>query len=216
MEPRDPVVPPEAARVRRHPERECLDRAAIERILDEALICHVGIVDDGAPVVIPMLCARDGADLLLHGSPRSRLLQRLAGGAAACAAVTLLDGIVLARSAMHHSLNYRSVVAFGRGRAVIDPAEKRAALDRIMEHVAPGRLAEVRAPSAAELEATLVVRLAVDQVSAKVRTGPPVDAPADLALPCFGGVVPLALAAGPPIPDSHTPPEAAAAYSWRR
>lgn len=189
----------ERAELRRHPERAVAEREGIDAILDEALVGHVGVVVDGAPVVIPMLFARDGDAVYLHGSAASRLMRVLATGTEACLTVTLLDGLVLARSAFSHSMNYRSVVAFGRTEKVTDPAELTRALDALVERVAPGRSSVARPPTDQERRATLVVRLPLTEVSAKARSGPPADAEADLALDVWAGVVPLRLERGEPV-----------------
>jgi uncharacterized protein len=203
--------------VRRRPERGEYGRAAVEAILDEGLVAHVGVVVDGQPFVLPMVYARVGGDLYLHGSAASRLLRTLGAGAPVCVTVTLLDGIVLARSAFHHSMNYRSVVILGRAVAVTDTAERERALAAMVDHAVPGRSEEVRAPDRRELAATLVVRVALDEVSAKVRRGPPIDDPADLEIPVWAGVLPLRLVAGDPSPDGPSdrplPPALAA---WRQ
>jgi len=191
----------DTTRVRRHPERGRYDRAAIDAILDEGLVCHVGIVEDGRPLVIPMGYGRDGDRLILHGAPDSRLMRALASGTPACVTVTHLDGLVLARSTMHHSMNFRSVVVMGRAVEITHPGEKRAALDAIVEHLVPGRTGEVRASTDKEVAATRVVALPIDAASAKVREGPPKDAPEDLALPVWAGVVPLEMVARRAIPD---------------
>jgi hypothetical protein len=202
-------APSARTRLRRHPERA--RHAAHERaaILDEALVAHVGFVVDGQPFVIPTLHARQGDTLYLHGSAASRMAKHLAEGLPVCVTVSLIDGLVLARSAYHHSINYRSVVVLGRARAVLDPEEKRAALRALVEQVAPGRAAEVRAPNEQELRATLVLALPLDETSVKVRSGPPVDAEEDYALPIWAGVVPLALQAGTPQPDPRLAPDMA-------
>lgn len=187
--------------LRRLPNRGSYDRALIDSILDEALVCHVGLCDEGQPYVLPMNYARMGDAIYLHGSVASRLLQALRGGAPACATVTLLDGLVLARSAFHHSMNYRSVVILGVAREVAAADEKRAALTAIVEHVLPGRSAAVRAPSAAELASTLVLSLPLTEASAKVRTGPPIDSEEDQRIPCWAGELPLRITAGDPRPD---------------
>jgi nitroimidazol reductase NimA-like FMN-containing flavoprotein (pyridoxamine 5'-phosphate oxidase superfamily) len=214
-----PTPPSERATVKRLPRRAAYDRATIDAILDEGLICHVGIVVDGAPVVVPMIHVRVGDTVYLHGSPASRTLQAIADGAEACLTVTLLDGLVLARSAFHHSMNYRSAVLFGKGRAVEDPAEKTTALHALSEHVVAGRWADVRAPNQRELRQTLVVALPIREVSAKVRTGPPLDDEEDYALPMWAGVVPLQLTAGAPVADAQLKPGVAApeyALRYRR
>lgn len=195
--------------VRRHPERGAADRAVIDAILDEAMVCHVGIVaDDGRPVVIPMLHARDGDVLLLHGSPASRLIRTLKAGADVCVTVTLVDGIVLARSIFNHSLNYRSVVMFGTAEEVTDPVAKEAAFRAFTERLLPGRWDEARPPDERETRATAIVAIPIDRATAKVRTGPPEDDEADLRLDVWAGVVPYRPAAGAPQPDpdcAHLP-----------
>jgi nitroimidazol reductase NimA-like FMN-containing flavoprotein (pyridoxamine 5'-phosphate oxidase superfamily) len=203
--------------VRRHPERGAYDRATIDAVLDEAIISHVGFAVDGQPFVIPMIHARLGDVVYLPGSPASRLLRRLAEPVEVCVTATLLDGIVLARSVYNHSLNYRSAVVFGRARAVEDPAEKLAALEAITEHVARGRWADARRPSDKEFAGTRVLAVAIDEASAKIRTGPPGDFDDDLALPIWAGVVPLRLVAGEPetaerVPDGVGVPQYARAY----
>jgi nitroimidazol reductase NimA-like FMN-containing flavoprotein (pyridoxamine 5'-phosphate oxidase superfamily) len=189
----------------RHPERGRDEQAAIDAIIDEALICHVGFVVDGYPAVIPTIHARSGSTLYLHGSPASRMLQA-APDAEVCVTITLLDGIVMARSAFNHSMNYRSVVVYGRPRLVTDPAEKMAAFEALTEHVAEGRWADARHPTPSESTATTVLALAIDEVSAKVRSGPVIDEKADLALGVWAGIVPMRMEAGEPQPDSLMPP----------
>jgi uncharacterized protein len=192
----------ERVRVRRKRERGSYDRAVIDAILDEALIAHLGIAEhDGQPIVVPMLHARCGGVVYCHGSPASRTLRALAKGTPACLTVSLLDGIVLARAAMHHSLNYRSAMLIGQASVVEDPQEKLAALRVIVEHVAPGRWREVRAPTAKELRATAVVAMPIEQASAKLRSGPPLDEDDDLSLPVWAGVIPLSPQTGAPEPD---------------
>jgi uncharacterized protein len=188
--------------VRQHPERASYDAATIGAILAEGILCHVAFVDDGAPVCIPMAYAPFEGGLVLHGAAEGRMIERLSTGDPVSLCVTLLDGLVLARSALFHSMNYRSVVVFGRGVAVTDPARKRAMLDALVEHVVPGRLASVRAPTAAELAATGVVWVPLDAASAKIRTGPPRDPPADRERPVWAGTIPLRLTPGLPEPDS--------------
>jgi nitroimidazol reductase NimA-like FMN-containing flavoprotein (pyridoxamine 5'-phosphate oxidase superfamily) len=197
------TAPSTRTTVKRLPERAAYDREAVHAILDEALLCHVGLATEQGPVVIPMLHARDGDRLLLHGSPASRLL-RGARGADVCATVTLLDGLVLARSNFHHSVNYRSVVVMGRAEAIADLDERRAALDVLVEHVVPGRTAEARGPDEKELRGTLVLALPLDEASAKVRTGPPKDEDEDMDLPVWAGVIPLTTVYGSPVPDDET------------
>jgi uncharacterized protein len=187
--------------VRRRAGRASYKRSTIDAILDEGMVGHVGVVADGQPFVIPVLYARDGEQVYLHGSPLSRLLSTLAQGVPMCLTVTLLDGLVLARSAFHHSMNYRSVVILGDGRPVRDPEEKLEALRAIVDHIVPGRSEDARGPSRKELKATEVIALTIDEASAKIRTGPPVDAGDDLALPVWAGELPLSLEVGEPVPD---------------
>ena len=188
-------------RLRRLPQRGSYDREVVYRILDEGLVCHVGFVAGGEPFVIPTGYARAGDTLYIHGSAASRMLRTLAEGARVCVTVTLLDGLVLARSAFHHSMNYRSVVVLGTASVVEGAAEKLEALRAFTEHVIPGRWAEVRAPDEAELRKTLVLRLPLAEASAKVRTGPPVDDEPDYRLPVWAGEIPMRLTAGAPAPD---------------
>jgi len=195
----------ERTRVRRHPERGVYDREPIDAILDEALICHAGFVVDGQPFVIPTIHARSGDVLYLHGSPGSRMLRTLRDGVDVCVTVTLLDGIVLARSVYNHSMNYRSVVVLGRAREVVDADEKLAALETIVEHMVPGRWSDARRPTPGELDGTTVLALALDEASAKVRTGPPSDFDDDLDLPVWAGVIPLRLLAGAAEGDNGLP-----------
>jgi uncharacterized protein len=211
--------PSRRATVRRLPDRSRYDRATIDAILDEGLVCQVGFVDDGQPFVMPSVYARLGDSVVLHGSAASRMMRVLAEGAPACLTVTLLDGLVLARSAFHHSVNYRSVVVLGRATEVLDPEAKRRALDAIVEHVVPGRAAEVRPPSERELRATRVVTLPLDEASAKLRGGPPKDDEDDLSLPCWAGELPLRLSALEPVADPLLPPgiqPTATVSAWRR
>lgn len=191
--------------LRRHPERARDDLALIESILDEALICHVGFVVDGYPAVIPTLHARIGSTLYLHGSPASRMLQAVPGQEV-CVAVTLMDGIVMARSAFNHSMNYRSVVVYGQPRAVTELDEKTSAFRALTEHVAAGRWEHARHPTPSEIAATTVLAVSLDEASAKVRTGPPIDEEGDLGLPVWAGVVPLRTEAGEPLPDPKLDP----------
>ena len=191
----------ERTRVRRLSDRGRYDAVTIHAILDEALICHVGFVVEGSPVVIPTIHWRDGDTLYFHGSAASRMLRSLRNGVDACVTVTLLDGLVLARSAFHHSMNYRSVVVFGKAREVTDEEEKIRALDSLVEHVVRGRSKEVRPPNAKELRQTLVLALPLEEASAKIRTGGPVDDEEDYALPVWAGVLPLALTPAEPVAD---------------
>jgi nitroimidazol reductase NimA-like FMN-containing flavoprotein (pyridoxamine 5'-phosphate oxidase superfamily) len=187
--------------VKRKPQRAAYDRATIDKILDEGLICHVGFAVNGQVFVLPLIHVRVGDNVYLHGSPASRTLQALAHGAEACLTVTLIDGLVLARSAMHHSMNYRSVVLFGRASVVDDPVEKCTVLEALTEHLIPGRWADVRGPTQRELQQTLVLSVPIKEASAKVRIGPPLDDEEDYELPVWAGIVPLRLAASSPIAD---------------
>lgn len=197
-----PQAPSPRTRVRRHPERGRYERRDVDAILDAALVCHMGFVQDGQPFVIPTLHARVGDELYLHGSSASRALRTLGEGLPVCVTATLVDGIVLARSVFDHSVNYRSVVVLGRAAAVVDPAEKAAALEAFTERLVAGRWAEARPPSAHELKATGVLCLPLDEASAKVRSGGPggADGP-DGDLDVWAGVVPLSVVAGEPVPD---------------
>ena len=188
-------------KLRRLPKRGAHDRPTIDAILDEALISHVGFVHDGKPAVIPTLHARVGDEVLIHGSAASRMLRALASGIDACLTATLIDGLVLARSAFHHSINYRSVVLYGTARLVEEPDERERALEAFTERLVPGRWAEVRRPTRKELKATTVLRLPIEEGSAKVRSGPPIDDEPDYALDVWAGVVPLTLTRGVPVPD---------------
>jgi nitroimidazol reductase NimA-like FMN-containing flavoprotein (pyridoxamine 5'-phosphate oxidase superfamily) len=192
-------------RVKRHPERGVYEREAIAAILGEALFCHVGFVVDGQPFVIPTIHARAGDVLYLHGSTASRMLRTLAEGVDVCVTATLLDGLVLARSVYNHSMNYRSAVVLGRAHAITDADEKLAALETIVEHVVPGRWQDARLPNEKELAATSVLALALDEASAKVRSGPPKDFDDDVELPIWAGVVPLSLVAGVAETDAQVP-----------
>jgi nitroimidazol reductase NimA-like FMN-containing flavoprotein (pyridoxamine 5'-phosphate oxidase superfamily) len=191
----------ERTTLKRLPARGVYDRELVYRILDEGVICHVGFAVEGRPYVIPTGYARVRDQLYIHGSQASRMLRTLQRGIEACVTVTLLDGLVLARSAFHHSMNYRSVVVFGQSFLVDDAAEKLAALRAFSEQVVPGRWDDARKPTEQELKATTVLSLPLEEVSAKVRTGPPLDDEEDYELPVWAGVIPLALVARPPIPD---------------
>ena len=192
--------------VRRVPARGIYDRGTIDAILDEGLIAHLGFVHDGQPFVIPTLHARIGELVYVHGSAASRAIRTVSIDAA-CLTVTLLDGIVLARSVFHHSVNYRSVVVLGTARPVEGPEERLAALEAFAERLIPGRWGEVRPPNPQELKATRVLAMTLDESSAKVRTGPPEDDPEDYDVPVWAGVIPLHTSAGTPIADPRTPPE---------
>jgi nitroimidazol reductase NimA-like FMN-containing flavoprotein (pyridoxamine 5'-phosphate oxidase superfamily) len=203
-EPTTAPPPSDRVRLRRKRERGSYDREVIDAILDEALIAHLGIVDEqGQPFVLPTLHARSGDVVYCHGSVASRTLRTLAAGAPACLTVSLIDGLVLARSAMHHSANYRSAMLIGRARVVEDPEEKRAALRAVVEHIVPGRWDDVRAPRENELSATAVLALPIDEASAKIRSGGPVDDEEDYALAAWAGVIPLTNQAHTPEPDSR-------------
>jgi uncharacterized protein len=187
--------------LKRLPERGSYERTVIDAILDEALTCHLGFTgDDGQPFVVPTICGRDGDTVYVHGSVASRMLRTLGKGASACLTVTLLDGIVVARSGFHSSMNYRSVMLLGRPRLVDGPTEKARALDVIVDHVLPGRTAELRRPTEVELRQTVVLALPIEEGSAKVRTGGPEDDAADLDGDTWAGVLPLGLDVATPVP----------------
>lgn len=196
-------APTERTTLKRLPKRAEYDRDRVYAILDEAFICHVGFVSEGHPVVIPTGYGRIGDVLYLHGSAASRMLRTLGKGVEVCVTVTLVDGLVLARSAFHHSFNYRSVVVFGNARVVTEVDEKMAALRAFTEQVVPGRWDEAREPNESEVKATLVLALPLEEVSAKVRTGPPIDDDEDYTLPVWAGVLPLRLVPGEPIKDEQ-------------
>jgi nitroimidazol reductase NimA-like FMN-containing flavoprotein (pyridoxamine 5'-phosphate oxidase superfamily) len=202
----DTFTPTGRTTVRRLPQRGVYDKAQVYAILDEGFICHVGFAIDGQPYVIPTGYARRGDEILLHGSAASRMLHALGEGLDVCVTVTLVDGFVLSRSAFHHSINYRSVVILGRARVLADPAEKATALRCITNHIVPGRWDEVRPPSDQELKATMVLAMPIEEVSAKVRQGPPVEDEDDAARPTWAGVVPLRGQLGEPIPMDDLPP----------
>jgi nitroimidazol reductase NimA-like FMN-containing flavoprotein (pyridoxamine 5'-phosphate oxidase superfamily) len=199
-------APSVRTRLVREADRAMYDRAATYRILDEGFICHVGFVMDGQPFVIPTGYGRIGDSLYIHGSAASRMLRRVDEGVPVCVTVTLLDGLVLARSIFNHSMNYRSVVILGTAVAVNDAKEKLEALRLLSEHILPGRWAESRQPNEKELKATLVMRLPIEEFSAKVRQGPPVDDEDDYAFPTWAGVIPLEMVAGKPINDPRLDP----------
>jgi nitroimidazol reductase NimA-like FMN-containing flavoprotein (pyridoxamine 5'-phosphate oxidase superfamily) len=185
------------------PARANYDRATIDAILDEALVAHVGFAVEGQPYVIPTLHARVGDSVYFHGSSASRTVRALAAGAPMCLTVTLLDGLVLARSAVHHSVNYRSVVVFGQATAVEDMDERMAAIEAFTERLLPGRWSEVRPPTAKELKAIQVLELPLTEASAKLRSGPPLDDEEDYALDTWAGVIPLRMLAGAPVDDAR-------------
>ena len=213
------IEPTSRTRLGRRKERGSHERATIHAILDEALYCHVGFSLDAQPYVIPTVHARAGEQLYLHGSVASRMLGALISRTPLCATVTLLDGLVLARSGFNHSMNYRSVVILGTATELTDEGEKRAALDALVNRVLPGRAAAVRAASPKELNATSVLSLPIAEASAKIRSGPPHDDEADYALGCWAGVLPLRLTALAPEPDPRLPADIALPESllhWSR
>ena len=191
-------------RLKRLPKRGAHDFATIAAILDEGFFCHVGFVAGGQPYVIPTGYGRKGRTLYIHGSFASRMLNELATGIPLCLTVTLVDALVLARSGFHSSVNYRSVVVLGKA-AVVEGEEKGAALEIISDQILPGRWADIRRPTRKELKATLVLKLRIDEASAKIRSGPPLDDEDDYALKCWAGVLPLRLVPGPPLADSRLP-----------
>jgi uncharacterized protein len=190
---------------RRSPARGTHDLSVVHEVLDAAHIVHAAVVQDDQPFVLPLLHARVGDDLYLHGSTASRVFKALAAGTPACLTATMVDGIVLARSVFHHSMNYRSAMVLGTGEAVTDPDEKLAALEAFTEKLTPGRWAAARRPNAKELKGTMAVRFPIDEASAKVRTGGPVDDEPDYAIDVWAGVVPLELVPGAPQPDDRLP-----------
>ena len=212
-----PDAPSPRTQVKRLPERGRYDREAIDAILDEALFCHLAWVQDGSPRVIPTIHARDGDTLYVHGSQASRTLRAARDGAEVCVVATLLDGIVLARSAFHSSMNYRCVIAFGRAREITDREEKWHAQQVLVDHVVRGRSEHVRMPNEAELRQTMILALPLDEASAKVRTGPPKDDEEDYGLPIWAGVLPLTLEPGelerdPRLLDGLEPPDNVTGY----
>ena len=192
--------------VRRAPKRASYDRATVEAILDEALVCHLAIIHDGHPFCIPTLHARVGDMIYVHGSAASRLIRTCQSGAPACLTVTIIDGVVLARSAFHHSMNYRSAMVLGAMHAIDDPAERSQALQALTERLLPGRWDVVRPPNLKELKATNVLAMPLAEASAKARTGPPVDDEDDYALAVWAGVVPVGLTTSEPQPDARLEP----------
>lgn len=213
----DQILQTAKTKVKRLPKRGVYDRETIYSILDEGFVCHVGFTVDGQTFVIPTGYARDGNNLLIHGSSASRMMRNLANGIDVCVTVTLIDGLVLARSAFHHSVNYRSVVIFGRAQLVESEDEKFRALHAFTEHIVPNRWDEVRLPNSKELKATTVLRLPIEEASAKIRTGNPVDDAEDYDLKVWAGVIPLKIAANAPEDDSQlklkiAPPDYAANY----
>src|SRR6202795_1349960 len=196
-------TPTPRTRILREPQRAVYDRDTVNQILDEAFLCHVGFAVDGQPYVIPPSYGRDGDMLYIHGSAASRMLRNLDQGVAVCITVTLLDGLVLARSVFNHSMNYRSVVILGTAALVDDPAEKLAALRTLSEHIIPHRWDDSRQPNEKELKATSVLRLPITEFSAKVRVGPPVDDDEDYTFPTWAGVIPLEMTVGAAIRDDR-------------
>ena len=198
------ITPTEKTRVRRLPKRGNYDRETRNAILDEAFVCHVGFAVDGHPFVIPTGFARVGDHLYIHGSSASRMLRAISEGIDVCVTITLVDGLVLARSAFHHSINYRSVVILGKAELVDDPAEKYKAMEAFTEHIVPGRWADVRWPNELELKATTVLKLPIEEASAKIRTGGPIDDEEDYSLDVWAGVLPMNFNAGEPLRDELT------------
>lgn len=212
----DAYPPTDRTTAQRVKHRAAYDRETVHAILDAGLVCHVGVELDGQPYVVPMAYGRDGERLLLHGSVASRLMKALTGGAPACVTVTHVDGLVLARSGFSSSMNYRSVMVLGRAREVTDLEAKARALDRIADHLAPGRSREQRPAEPKEIAATRVLELPLEEVSAKVRSGPPQDLPKDVALPIWAGVLPLHTVAGEPEPAPDLPAGVAPSEAVRR
>jgi nitroimidazol reductase NimA-like FMN-containing flavoprotein (pyridoxamine 5'-phosphate oxidase superfamily) len=200
-------TPTQRTKVRRLSKRAVYDKAQVHAILDEGFLCHVGFAQDGQPYVIPTLYARSGDTLYMHGSGASRMLKTLAQGVDICVTVTLVDAYVLARSAFHHSMNYRSVTVLGRARMVTEQAEKMAALRVITDHIVPRRWDEVRGPNELEMKQTVVLALPLEEVSAKVRMGPPADDAEDYALPIWAGIVPIHTQLGEPVADGRVLPD---------
>ena len=214
-------MPSARTRVVREPDRAVYDRETVYRILDEGFLCHAGFVVDGQPFVIPTSYGREDAVLYIHGSAASRMLRQMKDGVPVCITVTLLEGLVLARSIFNHSMNYRSVVILGKATLVDDPKEKLSALRLLSEHIIPGRWKDSRQPNERELKATSVLRVPIEEFSAKVRVGPAIDDEEDYSFPTWAGVVPLEMVAGAPIDDARllpgqAAPEYARNYSRRR
>jgi uncharacterized protein len=199
-------TPTARTKVKRLAKRAVYDKAQVHAILDEGVLCHVGFALEGQPFVIPTLYARQGETIYMHGSGASRMLKTLAQGVDVCVTVTLVDGYVLARSAFHHSMNYRSVTILGRAVQVEDDAARMKALQLITDHIVPGRWDEVRGPTELEMRQTLVLALPLEEVSAKVRVGPPIDDDEDYALPIWAGVVPVHSTVGAPVSDGRVLP----------
>jgi uncharacterized protein len=217
----EPQMPTARTRVVREAQRGAYDRDTVYRILDEGFLCHAGFVVDGQPFVIPTSYGRKDATLYIHGSAASRMLRQMKDGVTVCITVTLLDGLVLARSVFNHSMNYRSVVILGKATLVDDPEEKLAALRILSEHILPGRWDDARQPNDRELKATSVLRVPIEEFSAKVRTGPPKDDEEDYSFPTWAGIVPLEMKVGKPIDDARLlsgreAPEYARNYTRKR
>jgi nitroimidazol reductase NimA-like FMN-containing flavoprotein (pyridoxamine 5'-phosphate oxidase superfamily) len=200
-------MPTARTRVVREAERAVYERETVYKILDEGFLCHVGFMLDGQPFVIPTSYGRKDADLYIHGSAASRMLRQMKDGIPVCVTVTLLDGLVLARSVFNHSMNYRSVVILGKATLVDEPNEKLSALRALSEHILPGRWNDARQPNERELKATSVLRVPIEEFSAKVRVGPPIDDAEDYAFPTWAGVIPLEMKSGAPIRDPRLDPE---------
>jgi len=203
------LKPTERTRLRRYPKRGSFDRDVLYSIIDRALVCHVAFVADGSPFVLPTLHVRIGDSLFVHGSTKNHMLASAIAGGDICVTLTHIDGLVLARSAFHHSVNYRSAVVLGRAGLVTDPARKSATLLALVDHVAPGRSTETRAPAPDELDATMMIELPIDEASAKIRDDGVLDSEPDYALPHWAGIIPLRLTAGTPIPDQRLDPSIA-------
>ena len=198
--------PTTRTRVVREPHRGVYDREEVYRILDEGFLCHVGFAVDGQPFVIPTSFGRKDANLYIHGSAASRMLRQMKEGVPVCITVTLLDGLVLARSVFNHTMNYRSVVILGKATLVDDPKEKLEGLKVLSDHILPGRWDDSRQPNEQELKATSLLRVPIEEFSAKVRTGPPIDDAEDMNFPTWAGVVPIELTAGTPVDDQQLDP----------
>ena len=217
----DAQIPTTRTRVVREPQRAIYDREEVYRILDEAFLCHVGFAVEGQPFVIPTSFGRKDADLYIHGSAASRMLRQMTEGVPVCVTVTLLDGLVLARSIFNHSMNYRSVVILGKATLVDDPEEKLEGLRVLSDHILPGRWEDSRQPNEQELKATSLLRVPIEEFSAKVRTGPPIDDAEDMNFPTWAGVLPLEMKPSAPINDEqldtkHSVPDYVSRYSRAR
>lgn len=202
-------VPTRRSRVKRHPERGHYDRDTVFAILDAAMMCHIGYVIDGAPYVTPTLFWREGEHLYWHGSSASRMLRQQASGIPVCVTVSHIDGLVLARSAFRHSLNYRAVMAFGIAEIVTDPGDKETGFNAFIERLYPGRTGHMRAIFAQEIKATALMRMQIEEASAKIRADGPIDLEGDYEADCWAGVIPISQILGPPVDDALVPPRAA-------